>query len=402
MSPRRSASRRVFWRRRALALAVPIALVVTAAMASGQGDRAAGPGTGQRGRQRFNAARGHRSAGVPHGSAHGRAGPRPGSAHGPAGLRPGSQPGVLPGPVLIADRDNNRLLEVSPQGRVLWRFPAPGDLAPGQTFLLPDDAFFSPDGRRVVVTQEDDFVISVIDLAGHRIAYRYGHPGVPGSEPGYVHNPDDALLMPSGEILSADIKNCRLLVVRPPAHRPLRQLGVTGGCEHRLGQSYGSPNGAFPMANGDTAVTEINGDWLDVLARDGRPLRDTHPPGFSYPSDTNELRPGLFLSADYTDPGAIETFTSTGKLRWRYAPQGAAALNQPSLALPLPNGDILANDDKNDRVIVIDPRANRIVWQYGHTGVPGSADGFLSNPDGVDLAPPHSLAGRFARTLHAP
>src|SRR6266516_6266584 len=71
------------------------------------------------------------------------------------GLQPGSDPSVLPGPVLIGDRDNNRLVEVSPDGRVLWRFPAPGDLAPGQTFLLPDDAFFSPDGRQVIVTQED-------------------------------------------------------------------------------------------------------------------------------------------------------------------------------------------------------------------------------------------------------
>lgn len=317
-------------------------------------------------------------------------------------LRPGSNPAVLPGPVLIADRDNNRLLEVSPDGQLLWRFPASGDLAPGQTFLLPDDAFFSPNGRQVVVTQEDDFVISVIGLANSRIVYRYGHPGVPGSEPGYVHNPDDAMLMPSGDLLSADIKNCRVLVIRPPAHRPLRQLGQTGVCEHGLGVSYGSPNGAFPMANGDTAVTEINGDWLDVIAPDGTPVLATHPPGFTYPSDTNQVRPGLFLSVDYTNPGAIETFTNTGELRWRYEPVGAAALNQPSLALPLPNGDILVNDDKNDRVIVVDPRTNRIVWQYGHTHVPGSGEGFLSNPDGVDLAPPHSLAERFAATQRAP
>ena len=77
-------------------------------------------------------------------------------------------------------------------------------------------------------------------------------------------------------------------------------------------------------------------------------------------------------------------------------PLASAALNQPSLALPLPNGDILANDDKNDRVIVVDPHTNKIVWQYGHTRVPGAGEGFLSNPDGVDLAPPHSL-GRAVR-----
>jgi DNA-binding beta-propeller fold protein YncE len=317
-------------------------------------------------------------------------------------LRAGSDPSVLPGPVLIADRDNNRLLEVSPTGQVLWRFPEPGDLAPGQSFKLPDDAFYSPNGREVVVTQEDDFVISVVDATHRRIVFRYGHPGVSGSEPGYLHNPDDALLTPGGAILAADIKNCRLVVIRPPAHHLTHQLGETGDCTHELGVSYGSPNGAFPMTGGDTVVTEINGDWIDVLGREGRPVTDTHPPGFSYPSDTNELRPGVFLSVDYTDPGAIETFTAAGRLLWRYEPTGADALDQPSLALPLPNGDVLANDDKNDRVIVIDPHTNRIVWQYGHTHQRGSRPGYLANPDGVDLAPPYSLTMRCAHSLRAP
>jgi hypothetical protein len=156
------------------------------------------------------------------------------------------------------------------------------------------------------------------------------------------------------------------------------------------------------MSGGETVVTEINGNWIDVLAPDGRHLSSTHPPGFSYPSDTNEVSPGVFLSADYAAPGTIETFTTAGRLEWRYAPSGPGALDHPSLALPLPNGDVLANDDRNDRVIVVDPRTNRVVWQYGHTGVRGSRAGFLSNPDGVDLAPPHSLAARFAPTLHAP
>jgi DNA-binding beta-propeller fold protein YncE len=317
-------------------------------------------------------------------------------------LRGGSDPGVLPSPVLIADRDNNRLLEVSPTGQILWRFPGSGDLAAGQSFLLPDDAFYSPNGREVVVTQEDDFVLSVLDVAHPRIAFRYGQPGVPGAGPGYLHNPDDAMLTPGGAILAADIKNCRLIVIRPPAHHLARQLGQTGNCTHELGVSYGSPNGAFPMSDGDTVVTEINGDWIDVLTPNGWPVAATHPPGFSYPSDTNEVRPGVFLSVDYTSPGAIETFTANGRLLWRYEPTGAGALDHPSLALGLPDGDVLANDDRNDRVIVVDPRTNRIVWQYGHTHQPSSQPGYLSNPDGVDLAPPYSLTMRFAHSLHAP
>jgi outer membrane protein assembly factor BamB len=308
-------------------------------------------------------------------------------------LAPGSDPSVLPGPVLIADRDNNRLIEVSPTGRLLWQFPRPGDLVAGQTFKVPDDAFFAPGGRQVIVTQEDDFVVSVIDLDAHRIVYRYGHPGVPGSSGNYLYNPDDALLTPSGLIVLADIKNCRLLAIRPPSHRVVRQLGETGLCAHEPPVGYGSPNGWFPMRDGNSVVTEINGDWIDILNPSGHLLTSTNAPGFTYPSDTNEVRPGVLLSADYTNPGAIETFTYDGRLLWRYAPSGAQALNQPSLALPLPNGDILANDDYNHRVIVIDPHTNRIVWQYGHTRVAGSGPGYVDKPDGVDLAPPFSLIG---------
>jgi DNA-binding beta-propeller fold protein YncE len=384
MNPRQAARRRVIRRRRAVALGTVVAIIATAAIASGADQ------DGHRGGARApNLSPGSQSSS--------RALARPSG-----NLVPGSDPSVLPGPVLIADRDNNRLLEVAPTGQVLWRFPSKGSLSGGETFLVPDDAFYSPDGRRVIVTEEDDFVISVIDLARQRIVYRYGHPGVPGSEPGYVHNPDDALLTPAGELLAADIKNCRVIVVRPPAHKVVRQLGTTGNCAHELGNSYGSPNGAFPLSDGGLAITEINGDWLDLLNGKGQAWRAIHPPGFSYPSDTNQVRRGLFLSADYTSPGAIETFTSDGRLVWRYAPQGAQALNAPSLALPLPNGDILANDDANHRVIVVDPRTNQVVWQYGHTGVPGAGEGFLNNPDGVDLAPPNSLAIRYATTLRAP
>ncbi len=310
-------------------------------------------------------------------------------------LAPGSDPSVLPGPVLIADSDNNRLIEVSPTGHVLWEFPRPGDLPPGQTFRTPDDAFFASDGTQVIATQEEDFTISVIDLTRERIIYRYGHPGIPGSAPDYLDNPDDALLMPGGQIRLADIKNCRLVVIQPPDHQILRQLGQTGVCVHQPNVTFGSPNGWFPMHDGNAVVTEINGDWIDVLSPAGQVLTSTNAPGFTYPSDTNEVRPGVLLSADYTNPGALEMFTPHGQLLWRYAPSGPQALNNPSLAEPLPNGDVLANDDHNDRVIVIDPRTNRIVWQYGHTHIAGRQPGYLADPDGVDLAPPYSLLDRF-------
>jgi hypothetical protein len=313
---------------------------------------------------------------------------------GAAHLAPGSDPSALPGDVLIADRSNNRLLVVDPQGRIVWRF---GDAS---ALPLPDDAFFSPGGGKIVATEEDVDVISVVDVAARKVTWRYGRLNAPGGGPGELAHPDDALLTPGGAIVAADIENCRLIELQPPSHRLVRALGSPArGCVHAPPQAWASPNGAFPLLNGGFLVTEIEGDWVDALAPSGRVLWSTHPPGVSYPSDTNEVRRGLYLSVGWESPGILETFTRSGRLVWRYRPRpGDPPLDHPSLALPLPNGDFLVNDDFNDRVIVVDPHTNRIVWQYGHTGVPGSAPGFLSRPDGVDLAPPRSLlAGRTAK-----
>lgn len=309
-------------------------------------------------------------------------------------LQPGSDPSVLPGDLLIADKFNNRLIIVDPQGRVRWQFPRPGDLAPGQTFLIPDDAFFTPDGREIVTTEEDDFVIRVIDVATHRIVYEYGKPGVHGSAPNRVWNPDDAIMLPDGDLITADIKNQRILLIGKGQHAPLKQWGRPGAGYHHPPSEYGAPNGVFPTLDGRFLVTEIRGDWVDSIDLSGHVFWSAHPSGIAYPSDSNEISPGRYLTVDYSKPGQILIFDQNGKALWRYKPSGANALNHPSLALPLPNGDIVCNDDANHRVVVVDPRTNAIVWQYGHTGVRGSAPGYLNNPDGIDIVPPHSLINR--------
>ncbi len=318
-------------------------------------------------------------------------------------LAPGSDPSVLPGPVLFADEGNNRLIVVDPQGRTLWTFPQPGDLPPGVTLQSPDDAFFTPDGKEIIVTEEEYSVVTVIDVASRKILWRYGTPGVPGDGPNQLSNPDDALVLPDGDVLMADIKNCRVLLFAPRTLVPSHIYGTTSqNCRHAPPAQFGSPNGAFPMANGHYLVTEINGDWVDEMDLSGKIYASWHPPGVAYPSDSNEVSPGTYLTVDYSEPGQIETFDGLGRLLWRYRPTGDAALNHPSLALPLPNGDIIATDDHNDRAIVVDPKTGAIVWQYGVRGQPGDAPGLLNAVDGLDLVPPYSDLVVHAATMGLP
>lgn len=319
-------------------------------------------------------------------------------------LAPGSNPSALPGPILIADKRNNRLLIVSPKGKITWEFPQPGNLKPGQSFLGPDDAFFTPNGKDIITNQESNQTISLISIAQHKIIWTYGHAGVTGNKPNYLNTPDDAMVLPkSHTVISPDIVNCSILLIPAGSHHPIHRYGQnTTNCMHNPPYRFGSPNGAFPMTNGKYLITEINGDWVDEMSLSGKIGFMVHPPGVAYPSDTNEINPNRFLTVDYSNPGQIIEFNRQGKLLWRFAPTGPNALNQPSLAEPLPNGDIISTDDHNNRIIVINPKTNKIVWQYGHTGVPGAAPGYLRVPDGLDLAPPYSFLIRHKSTMGQP
>ncbi len=293
--------------------------------------------------------------------------------------------------MLIADENNRRLVLVDPQGRIRWVFPGPSDPRDKSRFGHPDDAFVSPDGRMIVATQEEDDSVSVINIATGRIVQSYGHLGVPGAAAGYFSHPDDAMLLPNGDLLLADIINCRILILAPGRWHVLRQFGTTSASGHNPPAYFGSPNGAFPMADGHALITEINGDWVDEMNLNGHVYWSAQPSGVAYPSDANEISPGRYVVTDYSSPGQIVIFDRSGRALWRFRPTGPNALNHPSLALALPNGNILVNDDYNDRVIVIDPTTSKIVWQYGHRGIAGSAPGYLANPDGVDMAPPDSF-----------
>jgi hypothetical protein len=292
---------------------------------------------------------------------------------------------LLPGTLLIADRGNNRLLEVNAAKKVIWSFPRPDDLRSGQVFFGPDDAFFAPGGRLIVTNQEEGQTLGIVDIHSHRLVWQYGHPFIRGSAPGYLDEPDDAYMLPDGLVTVADIRNCRILFISR-ARTVVRQYGRTGACIHDPPHTYASPNGDTPLPDGGMLLTEIGGSHVVRLTARGKVVFDLALPWVAYPSDAQLLRDGSVLVSDYSYPGGIVRVSAHGKLLWRYAPaRWQDRLNHPSLAIMLPNGLIAANDDWNDRVVLINPRSQRIVWQYGVTGVPGSAPGYLWVPDGIDF-----------------
>jgi outer membrane protein assembly factor BamB len=292
----------------------------------------------------------------------------------------------FPNGVLIADRGNGRLIVLDAAGRIVWTFPTAGSF-PHPTPFNADDAFFSPDGKSITANDEGRHVIYRIDIATRKVVWEYGHLGQVGSAPGYLNTPDDAYGLANGDIVVADINNCRILQIAPDKSI-VRQWGRTGVCATNAPLTYGAPNGDTPLPDGGLLVTQINGHRVERLAPDGKVLWDIQVP-IAYPSDAQLDRNGNVVVAGFTDPGAVVCVNpTTGKVVWLYRPtSGAGRLNHPSLAMPLANGYVSINDDDRNRLVVLDPATMRIVWQYGTTDRAGAGANHLSDPDGHEPVP---------------
>ena len=323
---------------------------------------------------------------------------RPSRYGGPVGGPSAGSP--YTGSLLIADRGNDRLLVMDPARTLLWQYPSATMPPPPGGFYFPDDAFFFRSGTGIISNQEENHTIVEIGYPSGKILFQYGHPGIPGSSAGYLNQPDDAYLLKSGTITVADALNDRILFISPSGS-VTNQIGTNGVAVHNPPTSIGYPNGDTPLANGDVLVSEINGAWVTEYTPAGQLVWTVHIPSVNYPSDPQQLGPNLYLMADYDPPaeGRILTFTRTGQITWTYdVTAGGGALKKPSLAEQLPNGLIMVNDDYRNRVLVIDPKYNAIVWQYGLTDTAGTSVGMLNIPDGFDLLLPNGTTPTHPQT----
>ncbi len=280
--------------------------------------------------------------------------------------------------VLIADRGNNRVIEVTPDKQIIWEYQFKG-LPPGYG---ADDAFFADGGKTVIVNLEYYHLIEEIDYQTKKIIWQYGIPGTHGSGPGFLYHPDDAYKLPNGDVIIADIQNCRVIEITP-GKKIIHQYGKTRQCSNNPG-FLDAPNGDTPLPNGHILIStilnhsliELDAQWTKIFSM-SLPLK--------YPSDPQLTQAGNFLIAEYQHPGKIIEISRQGNVVWEFDGEGTTTLNKPSLAIELPNGNILSNDDFNHRVIVIDKQTKKIIWQYGVTGKPGIGVGQLNIPDGLDI-----------------
>ncbi len=307
------------------------------------------------------------------------------AARSPASKPPSPSPpsGVFPGYLLVADRGNDRLLLLDASGKILWTYPS---TKPALPFAYDDDAYFSPDYTKIATNLEAHDQLQVISFPQGQVLWRYGRWNKAGSKPGLLNTPDDPYLLSSGNLQVADLANCRVIQISEKTKKVINEWGRSTNCAHAPPAELAMPDGATPLANGDTLVTEIPG-YVDLIAPSGKLLWSVKTP-VPYPSDAQLLSNGETLLASYSSPGEVIMMTKKGKVSWRYEKaSGPGKLDHPTHAIMLSNGDIAVADEGNDRVVVIDPKTKRIIWSYGHDGKPGKGPGYLDHPGSVDFLP---------------
>lgn len=263
------------------------------------------------------------------------------------------------GHLLVTDRGHLRLVEIDAEGTATWSFPRVDD-SEGSRYAAWDDAYYGIDGKTIFANSDPTSTVIAIDMETRSVKWHIGTPNKPGSGENGFSGPDDSVQGLDGVVWFADIKNCRVVRVSGEDGHFLSQLG-DGKCAHKPPSRFSAPNGAFPAANGDVVVTEINGQWIDRVAADGT-VRSAFRSPTQYPSDAMALSDGTVLVADYVQPGQVLRLATDGTVLWKFDDGGK--LVSPSSATVIASNRIAISDDFNDRILIVDPTTNEVVREY--------------------------------------
>jgi uncharacterized protein (UPF0248 family) len=241
------------------------------------------------------------------------------------------------GNTLVAEGDNQRVIEVNPRGRVVWIFQAKeagGEFYPVRARRLENGNTLIADwaGHRVIEVNKKK-----------RIVWQYGIPGRPGAGTNQLNFPRDAVRIQDGNTLIADAENERVIEVETSGDI-VWQFGITG-IAWVGGEYLNNPVSAVRLGNGNTLVTdEENSRVVEV--------------------DRNK------------------------NIVWQYGGtkgNGVGQLNSPYSATKPTNGNVLISDHGNHRVIEVSSQG-KIVWQYGDNYKPGVGPNQLLYPSDVQKA----------------
>jgi len=302
-----------------------------------------------------------------------------------------------PGNILIADQFNNRVIEISPNGNIVWSFGrGPNDFSAKSIIGVNDvqrvGSFTLMAGTGTpagVIPQAPDGAadnrVILVDPFGH-IVWQYGQFGVTGSDSNQLSTPVQCTWLPNAHVLIADQGNNRIIEVNLRKQIVWQYPGSNTNASDQLS----SPNSAELLENGHILISdEGNARAIEVTRGDVIVKTFTDGGMVGAVAFASRLDNGDTLLTDADNSRAIEV-DANDNFVWQFFTDTdplSVPAPAPTRAVRLRNGDTLISDQFNNRVIRVSP-GGAIIMSYGLslTGMtlPGTG-GVIGSNIGYDL-----------------
>jgi hypothetical protein len=285
------------------------------------------------------------------------------------------------GNILIADQWNNRVIETTPSGRIVWSFGlGPHDFSTNSPISVNDaervgdyTLMANPGDAPGVIPQAPtgsvDNRVILVDPAG-KIVWQYGQFGQTGDGPNLLNTPVQCTYVPGFIVLITDQGNNRIIAVNYDKEIIWEYPGYNINPSDQLI----APNSAELLANGHVLIADQgNNRALEVNFADEIVKTFSADGTVDTLAFASRLANGDTLLTDAGNARIVEV-NAEDQVVWQYfttnnAPMSPAgsmsvAAPQPTRAVRLADGDTLISDQLNNRVIRIN-HAGKILADYG-------------------------------------
>jgi hypothetical protein len=325
------------------------------------------------------------------------------------------------GNTLIADTGNHRVIEVSPEGEIVWQYGEPGRAGcAGQGLFKPSAAVRSASGNTLITDSGNHRLVEI--SAEGALVWQYGNAanrlgGGAGSGVGQLTDPSYAYRLPDGRVLVTDTGNQRVIELddlkqivwhyRPSSVKggqgvkdPMTAfradagtvvLGRYGAVEvdaelKVLWEHHLVGPGTAPLA-APLPARELTARVPEAMAPTARPNESEVPAGQELPANF----PESFLICD-RNGGRVVEIDRKMQQTWQFTGMVSGDKQRivaPHTATRLPNGNTLIADTGNHRVIEVHDQA--IVWQFGKRGAASRDANHLNQPRSAERTPQQTV-----------
>jgi hypothetical protein len=293
------------------------------------------------------------------------------------------------GNMLIADQWNNRVIETTPSGRIIWSFGlGPLDFSTNSPISVNDaervgdyTLMANPGDAPGVIPQTPngsaDNRVLLVDPTG-KIVWQYGQFGQTGDGPNLLNTPVQCTFIPDFNVLITDQGNNRVIEV----NFDKQIIWQYPGADTNAADQLNSPNSAESLADGHILIADQGNNRALEVTRAGQIFKTFSAGGtVNTLAFASRLPNGDTLLTDAGNARIVEV-NAEDRVVWQYFTDTdplSVAAPQPSRAVRLADGDTLISDQLNNRVIRVN-HAGKILASFG---LPLEGGSFVGGSAGI-------------------